>query len=86
VRGIERGELLDGEGAGGDGDGFRADGFAAGDVVRRIADDEDALGREIDAELFLGAAQRERPKFVAEMAVVGEGAELEVLPETEMLG
>ncbi len=76
--------MLDGEAASGHGDGFGADGFAAGDVVWRVADDPDAVGREVDAEFFPGARESERAEFVAEMAIVGEGAELEVFPEAEI--
>jgi len=54
------------------------------DVVRRVADDPDALGRELDAEFFLRAGQRERPEFIADMAVVRVGAELEIIPNAEM--
>ena len=55
MRRLLRFQLRDGEGAGGHRNRLRADRLAAGDVVRRVADDEDALRRKIDAQLFPGA-------------------------------
>lgn len=66
---------------GGDGEGFCADGAAAGDVVRGIADDPDPFGRERDARMFAGAAEGVGAEVVAMLAVVGEGAEREEIPE-----
>ena len=80
VRGVRR-QFGAGEFAGGDGDGLRADGPRAGDVVRGVAEDEDALGREVDAVAGVGARLGEMAELVAVGVIVGVGAKLEVMPD-----
>lgn len=79
--GLVGGESLDGVVAGGDGEGLGADDAAASDVVWGIADDPDAIRREIDAGVFAGAAQGVGAEIIAVFAVVGEGAEGKEIPE-----
>mgnify|MGYP001547090000 FL=1 len=66
---------------GGEGDGLCAKNLAAGNVVRGIADDEDARGGEFDRMMGERATQRVGAEVVAGFAVVGKGAEREVLPQ-----
>jgi hypothetical protein len=49
--------------------------------VGRVADDPDAVGREVVAPVVPGPPQRVGPELVADLAVVGEGADREVVPE-----
>lgn len=79
-----RAKFVDGETAGGDGEGAGADGFAAFDVVRCVADDPDPIGRKFDGVMRGGATERVRAELVAQLGVVGEGAEREVRPEIVM--
>lgn len=65
-------------------DGARADGFSAGDVVRRVADDEHLVRDKLPAVVGGGTAQRVRSELVAILGVVCKGAEGEWRPETEM--
>ena len=70
--------------AGRDGDGFSADDFAAFDVVRGVANDESLAGIEIDAVKFLRATLGVGAEIVARWAVIGEGAEFEIVPDLIM--
>src|SRR5690606_27495142 len=74
-RGLMRGQRLGGMMAGGEGKGAGADDPAAGDVVRRVANDPDAIGLKQGPRMLGGAAQGVRPQLVAIRTVIGEGAE-----------
>jgi hypothetical protein len=81
-RGLE--ELVAGESAGGNGDGVRPDGPGAGDVVWRVAEDVNLFGGKIAPAPFQGARTGETPQFVPVMMIIGEGAELEIVPHAVM--
>ncbi len=75
------GQLLAREAPGGDGNGARADRFAARDIVRRVADDVDLRGREIDRVPLPRPPLREGPELVAIVVIVGKSAEFKKIPE-----
>jgi hypothetical protein len=62
-------------------DRARADRFATGDVVRGVADHIDVRWGKINRVFFPRAQLRERPELVPIVMVVGEGAELEEIPD-----
>ena len=69
-------------GAGGDSDRFGADRAGAGDVVRSVTNNPRARRGKVDTGVVVSAAEGVGPELVAELAVVGEGTEGEVVPQT----
>ena len=65
------------------GDGYRAgaDRASAGDVVRRVAQHEDAFRREFNSVPFPGAGAGEWPERIPVVVIVGERAEFEIMPD-----
>jgi len=80
IRGMG-GELRVGIPTRGDGHRAGADRAGAGDIVRGVAEHENASGRELGAMPFLGAGPRERAERVAVVVIVRERSELEVVPD-----
>jgi hypothetical protein len=83
IRGVG-GEFVGGVFSGGDGDRFGADRAGTGDVMRGVAEHEDALGRELEAVPFSGAGAGEWAERIAVVMVVGECAEFEIVPDAVM--
>jgi len=52
--------------------------------MRRVADDERVLRRKLRAVVRLRPLQRHRPQVIAPRAVVGKGAETEIMPDVEV--
>ena len=75
------GEFGSGKFSGGDGDRLGADGACASDIVRGIAEDKDGLRRKFVAVFLVGSCFGEVAELIAVVVIVGEGAELEVVPE-----
>lgn len=71
--------------ASGDGNGEGSYVLAAGDVMRGVADDDQAFGREVGGNMLPGEAKGVGGEFVSFLGMVGEGSEGEEGPEVEML-
>ena len=68
----------------GDGQGARADRARASDVMRRIAEDEDAFRREFEAVPLLGAGAGEGAERISVVMIVRERAKFEIMPDPIM--
>lgn len=68
------------EGAGRNRDGPGPDGAGAGNIVRRVTDDERARERD-GVPAFHGSRKRERAELVALVMIIRKRAELEVVPD-----
>jgi len=65
-------------------DSARTDRFSAGDVVRRIADDEHVGRGKFAAMVRVGSAQRVRPELISILGVVCKCSKRKRSPEVEM--
>ncbi len=79
--GGERAEFNPGKFARRDGHRLRPDGAGAGDVVGRVAEDEDPFRRKLDAVFLRRARPCEMPELIAIVMIVGVGAKFEVMPD-----
>ena len=75
------GQLLPRKTSGRDRDGARANRFAARDIVRRVTDNIDIGGGEIDRVFCAGPLLRKRSEIVAIVVIVGKGAKFEKIPD-----
>ncbi|MEY2598721.1 MAG: hypothetical protein RLZZ142_980 [Verrucomicrobiota bacterium] len=77
-------QRFEGEDAGGDGDRMGTDRLGTGDIVRGVAEDEDAVEVEGGLVEAVGALERDLGEGVAQVVVVGEGSKREEVGDLEV--